>query len=179
MAQTSFPAALALVLQHEGGFVNHPLDPGGPTKFGITLETLARARKAAVSAEDVRNLDQAEAGAIYRRLYWNAVRADDLPAGLDLALFDFAVNAGTVRAARTLQSVLGCTADGIVGPATIAAAHARPVPAIVRALTRARLDHLARLPTWPVFGRGWRGRVLAVEATALRRARLAATALSS
>jgi lysozyme family protein len=179
MVQTSFPAALALVLRHEGGFVNHPNDPGGPTKFGITLETLARARSAAVSAEDVRNLDRAEAAAIYRRLYWDAVRADELPAGLDLALFDFAVNAGPLRAARTLQSVLGSTVDGIIGPATIAAAHAAPVQGTVRALTRARLDHLAHLPTWPVFGRGWRRRVLAVEAAALRRARLAATALSS
>jgi lysozyme family protein len=179
MARNSFPAALDLVLGNEGGFANHPLDPGGPTKFGITLETLARARKAAVGVEDVRNLERAEAGAIYRGLYWDAVRADELPAGLDLALFDFAVNAGTVRAARTLQSVLGCTVDGIVGPATLAAAHEKPVPETVRALTRARLDHLARLPTWPVFGRGWRRRVLAVEAAARRRARLAATALPS
>jgi lysozyme family protein len=179
MAQTSFPAALAVVLGHEGGFVHHPLDPGGPTKFGITLETLARARKAAVDAEDVRTLDWAEAGAIYRALYWDVVRADELPAGLDLALFDFAVNAGTVRAARTLQAVLGCPVDGIVGPETVAAARAAPIPETIRALARARLDHLARLPTWPVFGRGWRRRVLAVEAAALRRARLAATALSS
>src|SRR5688500_15627468 len=82
MAQTSFPAALAVVLGHEGGFLHHPLDPGGPTKFGITLETLARARKAAVDAEDVRTLDRAEAGAIYRALYWDVVRADELPAGL-------------------------------------------------------------------------------------------------
>jgi lysozyme family protein len=178
MATTSFPAALALVLAHEGGFADHPLDPGGPTKFGVTRETLARARGRAVTREEVRALGREEAGAIYRRLYWDAVRADQLPAGVDLALFDFAVNAGPIRASRTLQAVLGCAADGSVGPLTLAAARSAPAPETVRALTRARLDHLSSLRTWPVFGRGWRRRVLAVEAAALRRARLA-TAPSS
>jgi lysozyme family protein len=173
MASTSFPAALGVVLSHEGGFVDHPLDPGGPTKFGITLATLARARGCAVTAGEVRALGREEAGGIYRRLYWDEIRADELPDGVDLALFDFAVNAGTTRAARTLQTVLGCPADGIVGPVTLAAARSARAPDTVRALTRARLDHLSRLPTWPVFGRGWRRRVLAVETAALRRARLA------
>ena len=172
MAQTSFPAALALVLAQEGGYVDHPLDPGGPTKFGISRDTLARLRGAAVGAEDVRALRREEAGAIYRRLYWDEVRADALPAGVDLAVFDFAVNAGPTRAVRTLQAVLGCRADGLIGPITLAAVRAADPHDTVRALTRARLDHLARLPTWPVFGRGWRRRVLAVEAAAVKRARL-------
>jgi lysozyme family protein len=179
MASTSFPAALSLVLGHEGGFADHPLDPGGPTNLGITAKTLSRARGRPVTTEDVRALGRAEAGAIYRRLYWDAVRADDLPDGVDLALFDFAVNAGPSRAVRTLQTVLGCPADGTVGPITIAAAKAARTPDTVRALTRARLEHLARLPTWPVFGRGWRRRVLAVERAALHRARLTAAALST
>ncbi|HEX2136967.1 MAG TPA: glycosyl hydrolase 108 family protein [Microvirga sp.] len=174
MTATSFPAALALVLRHEGGFADHPLDPGGPTKFGITVATLARWRGRAVGADDVRALGEAEAAAIYRRLYWDAVSADELPDGVDLALFDFAVNAGPTRAARTLQAALGCAVDGAVGPLTVAAARAAPAPATIRALTRARLDHLSRLPTWPVFGKGWRRRVLAVEKAALHRARLAA-----
>lgn len=178
MAQHSFPAALSLVLAHEGGFMDHPLDPGGPTKFGITLATLTRVRGRAVGADAVRALTAAEAGAIYRRVYWDQLSADDLPEGIDLALFDFAVNAGPTRAARTLQAVLGCPIDGAVGPVTVAAARAARAPDTVRALTRARLDHLARLPTWPVFGRGWRRRVLAVEAAALQRARLAATVSS-
>jgi len=178
MAKNSFTAALALVLSHEGGFADNPLDPGGPTKFGITRETLARARGRAVGPEDVRALRPQDAAAIYRRLYWDEVRADDLPQGVDLALFDFAVNAGPTRAARTLQEVLGCPVDGAVGPITVAAATSVPAPATVRALTRARLDHLARLPTWPVFGRGWRRRVLAVQAASLDRARLASTSSS-
>ena len=175
MAPTSFRAALALVLRHEGGFADHPLDPGGPTKFGITRATLARWRGRAVGAAEVRSLGAAEAGAIYRRLYWEPVGGDGLPAGVDLAVFDFAVNAGPTRAARTLQAVLGCAADGIVGPATLAAAQAAPAPHTIRGLTRARLDHLAGLRTWPVFGRGWRRRVVEVEEAALRRARLAAS----
>ena len=174
MAPTSLPAALALVLDQDGGIVDHPLDPGGPTKLGITRDTLARARGRPVRAGDVRDLDPAEAGTIYRRLYWDTLRADELPAGIDLALFDFAVNAGPTRAARTLQGVLGCAADGRIGPMTLAAAAAARGADTVRALTRARLDHLARLPTWPVFGCGWKRRVLAVEEAALHRARLAA-----
>ncbi|MCB5176269.1 glycoside hydrolase family 108 protein [Microvirga lenta] len=167
MAAT-FEACLACVLRHEGGFVHHPADPGGATKFGITRATLARSRGRPVSVEDVRGLSREEAGGIYRRLYWDVVRADDLPPGLDLALFDFAVNSGPARAVRTLQDVLGVAADGVAGPLTLQAAREADTADAVRRLTRARLAFLSRLAAWPVFGRGWRIRVLAVEREALR-----------
>ncbi len=168
MGASRFHQAVELVLQHEGGFVDHPRDPGGATKFGITRETLSRARGRPVSIDDVRALTRAEAVAVYQRLYWDAVRADELPSGIDLAVFDLAVNSGPVRAARMLQNVLGVPADGIVGPVTLKAAqHADPAETI-RRLTRARLGFLGRLAAWPVFGRGWRRRVLAVEQGALR-----------
>jgi lysozyme family protein len=163
-----FEQAVELVLQHEGGFVQHPRDPGGATKFGITRETLSRARGRPASVEDVRALTRAEAVAVYRELYWDVVRADELPPGLDLAVFDLAVNSGPVRAVRMLQSILGVAADGIVGPVTLSTARqAHPVESI-RRLTRACLGYLGRLAAWPVFGRGWRRRVLAVEQGALR-----------
>ena len=163
-----FDLRLPVVLSHEGGFVQHPQDPGGATKFGITRETLARFRQKPVSVEDVRSLTTAEAAAIYRRLYWDPIRADELPAGVDLAVFDFAVNSGPSRAVRALQSALGVLIDGVVGPVTLAAARAADAARLIRRLTRDRLRFLSRLAIWPIFGRGWRRRVLAVEQEALR-----------
>jgi lysozyme family protein len=163
-----FDNRLPVVLRHEGGFVQHPRDPGGATKFGITRDTLTRSRGRRVSVDDVRNLTEAEAGGIYRRFYWDAVRGDELPPGLDLAVFDLAVNSGPSRAVRMLQSVLGIEADGLVGPSTLKAARRANAEDAIRRLTRARLGFLARLPSWPVFGRGWRRRALAIEQEALR-----------
>jgi len=166
--EDSFERAFAEVLRHEGGFVQHPRDPGGATKFGVTWEALAAFRECSVSVDDVRNLTQAEAKTIYRRRFWDAVRSGDLPPGLDLAVFDFAVHSGPARAVRMLQDSLGVAADGIVGPVTLEAARRADPGDVIRRLTETRLGFLTRLATWPVFGRGWRRRVLAVEQEALR-----------
>jgi lysozyme family protein len=163
-----FETALLLVLRHEGGFVEHPRDPGGATNLGVTLQTLSRARGYAVSTQDLRNLTVEEATEIYRRLYWNVIRADELPPGLDLALFDLAVNSGPSRAIMLLQKVLGLKADGLIGPITLEAARRTDPVEAIRHLTRERLGFLFRLPIWPVFGRGWRRRVLDVEREAIR-----------
>ncbi|KFG66644.1 glycosyl hydrolase 108 family protein [Microvirga sp. BSC39] len=168
MSASRFHQAVELVLQHEGGFVDHPRDPGGATKFGITRQTLSRARGRPVSVEDVRELTRAEAVAVYRRLYWDVLRADELPPGIDLAVFDLAVNSGPVRAVRMMQTILGDPADGIIGPVTLEAARHADSSDTIRHLTRARLGFLGRLAAWPVFGRGWRRRVLAVEQGTLR-----------
>src|SRR5690349_24305390 len=107
MAASCFDAALARVLAHEGGYSNHPSDPGGPTKFGITLADYRRHLKPGASAADVRAMRLDEARAIYRAHYWAALRCDELPAGLDYALFDYGVNSGIGRAARVLQRLVG------------------------------------------------------------------------
>jgi len=167
-----FEQAVEQVLRHEGGFVQHPRDPGGATKFGITRETLSRVKRRRATVNDVRRLSRKEAIAIYRQLYWDAVRAEELPPGLDLAVFDLAVNSGPVLAVKMLQAVLGVEADGIVGPVTLKAARAADVSDVIRRLTKARLGFLGRLATWPVFGLGWRRRVLSVEQEALRLASL-------
>jgi lysozyme family protein len=156
------------VLAHEGGFIRHPFDPGGMTNFGITHKTLAKSRGAPVTMDDVRRLSKREAASIYRRFYWDVLRADELPPGVALSLFDFAVNSGTPRAVRALQSLVGEQVDGVIGPRTIAAVRRTDPPDLVRRLTRRRLGFLARLATWPIFGRGWRRRVLSVEREALR-----------
>jgi lysozyme family protein len=167
MNETRFDACLAEVLKHEGGYVDHPDDPGGATNMGITLRTLADWRGVATLAKaEVRNLTRAEAERIYRTRYWNTVLADDLPVGIDQAVFDFAVNSGPDRAIRTLQGALGVAADGIIGPHTRAALRLRPSRALVDNICDRRLAFLRTLSTFAVFGRGWTSRVEAVRQAA-------------
>jgi lysozyme family protein len=169
-----FEACLAQVLAQEGGYADHPADPGGATNLGITLRTLADWRGVAWSAlgkAEVRALARPEAAAIYRKRYWEPCAGDDLPEGLDLALFDYAVNSGPGRAIRALQGLVGATADGLMGPKTLAAIRtavaARGVAALIVALCAGRLSFLERLAGWATFGRGWTRRVAAIRAAAL------------
>jgi lysozyme family protein len=162
-----FARCVVEVLKHEGGFVNHPRDPGGATNRGITHITLADWRGSPVTAEDVRTMSEAEAREIYRSKYWNAIQGDNLPAGVDLAVFDLAVNSGVGRAARMLQQQLGVTVDGAIGPQTLAAMRKVNAARLAGDLCRARLAWLRGLNTWPVFGKGWEARVVAVERAAL------------
>ncbi len=156
---STFDRALDAVLRHEGGYVDHPADPGGATKFGITLATLGDWRGRAVTKADVRALMREEAAVIYRARYWDAVRGNELPSGLDLALFDFAVNSGPSRAISTLQEALGVQVDGRIGPVTMAALGTWDTKTLVAALCERRLAFLRRLATFPLFGRGWTRRV--------------------
>ena len=167
MASSSYDAALARLLAHEGGYSNHPDDPGGPTNFGITIFDYRKYVKADAGADDVRAMKLDEAKAIYRAKYWNALRCDELPAGLDYALFDYGVNSGVPRAARALQRLLGVAADGIIGPVTLAAARDCDCARAIAALCDERLGFLRALRTWPVFGKGWGRRVVEVKAAAL------------
>lgn len=167
MAARNFHACLQLTLRFEGGYSDHPADPGGATNLGVTRRTLAAFRGRPVTKTDVRNLTHDEAARIYRRLYWDVVRGDDLPEGVDAAVFDHAVNSGPRAAARMLQQALAMKPDGVVGPATLALVRlAQPAP-LLRELIRRRQGFLARLKTFRIFGRGWTRRVRAIEAAAL------------
>ena len=172
-AAARFDRCVAIVLRHEGGLVDHPADPGGITNHGISLRAARGMGGLAdtdgdgdVDGADIRALTPAAARAIYRALYWNAVRGDDLPPGVDLAVFDWAVNAGPLRAARGLQRALGVTVDGAIGPATLRWAREREPREVIAEVCRLRLAHLRGLPTWPTFGRGWARRVEEIEVTA-------------
>lgn len=167
-AAERFKACVGEVLRHEGGFVEHPRDPGGCTNRGITLVTLGAWRGGPCSRDDVLALGEAEARAIYRAQYWNAVRGDDLPAGADLAVFDAAVHSGPRRAALWLQAAVGVERDGAIGPVTLRAVRgANDRRALIGAVCATRLRFLRSLDTWPDFGRGWARRVAAVRALAL------------
>ncbi len=168
MSQDNFITALAFVLRWEGGYVDHPADSGGATHRGITLASLADWRGHEVSKADLRALSRGETERIYRARYWDALSGDDLPAGLDLALFDLAVNAGSARAIRLLQQHLALVEDGRLGPLTWQALRRAEGSALIRGLCAARRDFLRKLPSFPVFGRGWLARTRAVEDQALR-----------
>lgn len=167
MAATNFAKALDHILEVEGGYVDHPRDPGGATNMGITIGTLADWRGEPVTKQDVRDLTRKEAGEIYRARYWNAAQCDRLPSGVDLVAFDAAVNSGTRRGVRWVQSAVEVAEDGAVGPVTLKAVRAvDPATVITRACDE-RLAWLMRLGTWKTFGRGWRKRVESVRKMAL------------
>ena len=162
-----FAECLPLVLKHEGGFSNHPKDPGGATMRGVTQRTYDawRAQEGQVR-RPVQEIADDEVAAVYRVQYWNAVRADSLPPGLDYAVFDFAVNSGPSRAAQFLQRILDVPVDGIIGVQTLAAVGRRRPESLIEQLCKDRLAWLKRLKTWPTFGRGWERRVREVETNA-------------
>jgi lysozyme family protein len=163
MARDRFLDCLAVVFEEEGGFSDMPGDPGGATNMGITRATLAAWRGHPVSKDDVISLDRDEAAAIYRKKYWDSLGGGDLPAGLDLALFDDAVNSGPRQAVRDLQRALDVPADGLIGPVTQAAITARPLADVVTALCAARRTRLQSLPHFSQFGRGWTRRIQRIE----------------
>jgi len=170
----NFPRALALVLKHEGGYSNHPKDPGGATMKGVIQRVYDgyRQRKG-LERRSVKRLESQELQDIYRQLYWNKIEGDELPAGLDYCVFDAAVNSGPGQAAKWLQRALNkvdgakLVDDGVIGPATLAAADIAPFDAVADVMCGLRLAMLRRLKTWPTFGKGWQRRVDGVRAAAM------------
>lgn len=171
----NFPAALKLVLAHEGGYVNHPADPGGATNLGITIGT-AKAYGVDMDGDgdtdiiDIKKLTVEAAGKIYAGEYWAKVKGDDLPSGLDYAVFDFAVNSGVSRASEFLQAGVGAGIDGKIGPKTLAIVNSLDAKDLINQICNARLAFLKGLKTWKTFGKGWGSRVEGVRAAALKMA---------
>ncbi|MDB5643859.1 MAG: hypothetical protein JWN07_3176 [Hyphomicrobiales bacterium] len=163
MARKSFADCLGFVLEEEGGYCDLPGDSGGATNMGITRATLAAWRGRPVSKDDVLALEREEAAAIYEARYWAAIGGDDLPAGLDLALFDDAVNSGPRQAVRDLQHAIGVRVDGAIGPITRAAIDVRAPADVIVALCAARRARLSGLPQFSRFGRGWTRRIQRAE----------------
>lgn len=173
--QRNFERSMPLVLKHEGGFVNHPRDPGGATMKGVTLATFRQYVPGATVA-DLKAISGDMLNRIYRDGYWNEVRGDDLPAGVDYAVFDFAVNSGPNRAVKYLQAAVGEAQDGKIGPKTLAAAAKANPAGLINAICDARLAFMRRIKgsdgrlLWDTFGKGWSSRVAGVRKEALRMA---------
>lgn len=162
----NFDEALAAVLHHEGGFVNHPADPGGMTNLGCTKKVWEEWVGHPVDEATMRGLKPADVAPLYKAKYWDKVRGDDLPAGVDYVVFDAAINSGPGRAARWLQEVVGVTADGAIGPGTLKAVAAFEPAELVSAYQAKRLQFLQGLNTWGTFGKGWGRRVAEVGGAA-------------
>lgn len=162
--RSNFERALALTLRYEGGYVNHPADPGGATMKGVTQAVYDRWRaKNGRSMRDVRQIEDTELRDIYRLQYWDAVYGDRLPEGLDAAVFDFSVNSGPTRAVQELQRVLGLRTDGAMGAVTLEACMARDPVELIEAYCDARLAFVRKLKTFSTFGKGWTRRIMDVK----------------
>ena len=163
----NFTEALEHVLKHEGGFVNHPSDPGGMTNLGVTRAVWEEWVKRESSEAEMRALTPADVSTLYKRKYWDRVKCDDLPSGVNYAVFDASVNSGTGRAAKWLQEAVGAVPDGAIGPNTIAKVKAHDADALVNAYCDNRLNFLKGLKTFDTFGKGWTRRVEEVRQVAL------------
>ena len=157
--QANYDKCLEAILHHEGGYVNHPKDPGGETNLGVTK----RVYEEWGGTKDMKELLVEDVAPIYKKNYWDKIKADSLPSGLDLCVFDFGVNAGPVRAAKYLQGQIGTMADGGIGPNTLAKLEEylkfTPVEQAIKTYQESRQDYYEQLSTFSSFGRGWTRRV--------------------
>jgi lysozyme family protein len=151
----TFDEAFESLLRHEGGFSDHPADPGGATRFGVT-QAVARSEG---YRGDMREYPLSDAKRVYRKRYWTALRLDEVPAGMRFDLFDSAVNSGPAQTLKWAQRIVMVPDDGKIGPATLAALNSANVNKFVAKFNGVRLHFLASLPGWTTFGRGWARRV--------------------
>ena len=163
-----FHKCMEVILRHEGGYVDHPDDPGGATNLGITHKTLAAWRNVdKCTRDEVRTLQIDEAKEIYRAHYWNALNCDQLPVAVDLVTFDMGVNAGVGRSSRMLQEVVAVEQDGQIGPITISAVQRTDPEFIINRFSDRRLEYYQSLKHWATFGKGWSRRTRETRQTAL------------
>jgi lysozyme family protein len=164
--KSNFESALKAVLHHEGGYSNNPADPGGMTNLGVTKTVWEEWVGHAVDEKAMRALTPAQVAPMYKAKYWDKIKGDALPEGVDYAVFDAAVNSGPGRAAKWLQACVGVEPDGGIGPKTLAAVAAFDPAELVEDYAKRRLSFLMDLPHWGTFGKGWSRRVAEVQNTA-------------
>jgi len=157
--KSNYDKCLKTILHHEGGYVNHPKDPGGETNLGVTK----RVYQEHGGTKDMKDLLVEDVAPIYKKGYWDKIKGDDLPGGLDLCVFDFGVNAGPGRAAKFLQSMIGTTVDGGIGPNTLAKVEEyireNGEHESVKKYQEMRQKYYEQLSTFDTFGKGWTRRV--------------------
>ena len=165
--KANFESCLANLLKHEGGYVHHPSDPGGITNLGVTKKVWEEFLGTPVPDSEMQRLTPQLVTPLYKKLYWDKIKGDNLPSGVDYCVFDAAVNSGAGRASRWLQTAVGVEPDGSLGPKTFAAVEILHPKLLISRYCEQRLAFLHRLGTWETFGRGWERRVKEVESTAL------------
>ena len=157
--QSNYDKCLETILHHEGGYVNHPKDPGGETNLGVTKRVYLEHG----GTKDMKDLTVEDVAPIYKKGYWDKMKGDELPSGLDLCVFDFGVNAGPGRAAKYLQTMIGTVADGGIGPNTLKKlgeyVEEFGVDNAIKRYQETRQKYYEGLSTFSTFGRGWTRRV--------------------
>ena len=151
----NFDQCLKMLLHHEGGFVNHPKDPGGVTNLGVTKRVYEQWVGRKVSEQVMRDLTVEDVAPIYKKKYWDRIKGDDLPSGIDWAAFDWAVNSGTGRAAKAVQKVVGAVRDGAIGPKTLALVSKQDPKYMIQEIGKIRQEFYENLSTFETFGKGW------------------------
>jgi lysozyme family protein len=163
---SNWQKSFELMLKSEGGFVNHPSDPGGMTNLGVTKATWEKWVGRESDEAEMRGLTPEKVEPLYKKKYWDAVRGDELPPGISYLCFDFAVNAGAGRSIKTLQTAVGVTPDGGFGPMTMAAVQAIDPVELIERFSQAKEDFYRSLTTFSTFGKGWLNRVADVKVKA-------------
>ena len=166
----NFDKCLEMLLHHEGGFVDHPKDPGGMTNLGVTRKVYEKWVGRKVTEQEMRDLTPDDVAPIYKKNYWDKVRGDDLPSGVDWVAFDWAVNSGTGRPAKAIQRCIGAIQDGAIGPKTLALVSEKDPEHIIQYVTTTRQRFYERLKTFETFGRGWTRRNSETQEIALEMA---------
>jgi lysozyme family protein len=151
----NFEECMARLLEHEGGYVWHAQDPGGETNFGVTRAVYEQYVGRQVMNGEMEGLTHDDVYPIYKENYWDAVRADDLPSGVDWSTFDWAVNSGKSRASKALQRIVGVEADGGIGPLTLQRVAEVDPEEIIKQMHYVRDKFYRSLDTFEVFGKGW------------------------
>ena len=147
----NFDECLKMLLHHEGGYVNHPSDPGGETNLGVTKKVYQEWG----GTKDMKDLTVEDVAPIYKKEYWDRCKCDDLESGVDWAVFDWAVNSGTGRAAKAIQKICGAAQDGAIGPKTLALINTQNTEYVIEEFGKIRQDFYESLKTFDTFGRGW------------------------
>ncbi len=159
----NFDECLKMLLHHEGGYVNHPKDPGGETNLGVTKRVYEKWG----GTKDMKDLTVEDVAPIYKKEYWDKCKCDDLESGVDWAVFDWAVNSGTGRAAKAIQKICGASQDGAIGPKTLALIGTQNTEYVIEEFGKIRQDFYESLKTFDTFGKGWTRRNKETTAKAL------------
>jgi len=162
--KNNFETCLTQTLLWEGGYSNHPKDPGGATNYGVIQTRYDEYRNdIGKNKRSVKEITKQERDDIYKKYYWDKVSGDELPSGVDLCVFDYGVNSGPYRSIKHLQYVLGLDADGVLGPITMKGIHEIPADVLISALCDKRMSFLKGLSIWTTFGKGWTRRVVGIR----------------
>ena len=159
----NFDECLKMLLHHEGGYVNHPSDPGGETNLGVTKKVYQEWG----GTKDMKDLTVEDVAPIYKKNYWDRCNCDDLESGVDWVVFDWAVNSGTGRSAKAIQKICGASQDGAIGPKTLALIGKQNTQYVVEEFGKIRQDFYESLKTFDTFGKGWTRRNKETTAKAL------------